>query len=278
MRAVYVAVLALWTAVAVGAQHEAAPPSGPVLVPQSLTGSTSFDLYCASCHGRGGTGDGPVGSALVTRPADLTQLSRRHGGMFPRDEVRAFIEGSNRRAPAHGSSDMPVWGPTFHALETSDARVRVRLDNLVAFIESMQRVPDPTQVRFSAPDGGALFRSHCASCHGVNGRGDGPMSAELLQRPSDLTKFAMRNGGVFPSAQVARIIDGRDISAHGSAEMPVWGDVFKRTPEASEQTIKDRIASLVQFLESIQERTAQLRPHVPGREGQARPGKAEARR
>ena len=257
MRAVYVAILVLWASVVVAAQHEAVPPAGPVLVPQSLTGSTSFDLYCASCHGRGGAGDGPVASALIARPADLTQLSRRHNGAFPRDQVRAFIEGTNRRPAAHGSSDMPVWGPTFRALEGSDARVRVRLDNLVAFIESMQQPSNSAPVRFSTPDGATLFRSHCASCHGVNGRGDGPMAAELRLRPSDLTKFAMRNGGVFPEAQVARIIDGRDIPAHGGGEMPVWGDVFKRTPEANEQTIKARIAALVQFLSAIQERPAE---------------------
>jgi len=257
MRAVYIFILVFWATVVVAAQHEALPPTGPVLVPQSLTGSTSFDLYCASCHGRGGAGDGPVASALIARPADLTQLAQRHNGTFPREQVRAFIEGTNRRPTAHGSSDMPVWGPTFRALEGSDARVRVRLENLVAFIESLQRPSNPVPARFSAPDGATLFRSHCASCHGVNGRGDGPMSGALRQRPSDLTKFATRNGGVFPAAQVARIIDGRTVAAHGGGEMPVWGDVFKRTPEADEATIKARIAALAQFLSGIQQRPAE---------------------
>ena len=46
---------------------------------------------------------------------------------------------------------------------------------------------------------------------------------------ASLASFAVRNGGVFPSERVRRIIDGRDVAAHGNFEMPVWGDAFKRT-------------------------------------------------
>ena len=259
MRAAAVGVAILLTTAVVVAQHEASPPQSPALIPQSLIGSTSFDLYCASCHGRDGTGNGPVASSLRIRPADLTTVARRHNGVFPREEVRAYIDGRRRAPAAHGSSEMPVWGPLLRALDPSDRRVIVRLDNLVAFIESIQKAPDPiTAARVTREDGAALFQAYCAACHGSNARGDGPMNATLLRAPADLTKFATRNGGVFPESRVTRIIDGRDVAAHGDSEMPVWGNVFKREGQgADETTARARIAALVQFLASIQERPAE---------------------
>ena len=259
MRAAAVGLAVLLTTSVAIAQHEASPPQSPALVPQSLIGSTSFDLYCASCHGRDGIGNGPVAASLRIRPADLTTLTRRHDGMFPREQVRAYIDGKNRAPAAHGSSEMPVWGPMLRALDPSDVRVSVRLDNLVAFIESIQKAPDP---RSAAPtaraDGAALFQAYCAACHGSNARGDGPMNATLRRPPADLTKFAMRNGGVFPESRVTRIIDGRDVAAHGDSEMPVWGNVFKREGQGGDAaTARARIDALVQFLASIQERPAE---------------------
>jgi mono/diheme cytochrome c family protein len=68
------------------------------------------------------------------------------------------------------------------------------------------------------------YQSNCASCHGIDAKGDGPVSGELKKRPPDLTVLAKKNGGVFPLNFVYRIIDGRDeIASHGSREMPVWG-------------------------------------------------------
>jgi mono/diheme cytochrome c family protein len=151
-----------------------------------------------------------------------------------------------------------VWGPVLRALETSDVRARVRLDNLVAFIESLQRAPlRAAVVPVAQPDGSALFRDYCANCHGANGRGNGPMTAQLRRQPPDLTQYARRNGGVFPEARVARIIDGRDVPAHGSGEMPVWGDVFNRQPDADGAAVRARVEALSKFLASIQERVAE---------------------
>ena len=104
--------------------------------------------------------------------------------------------------------------------------------------------------------GRALFLTHCASCHGASARGDGPVASSLRQSPGDLTQFARRNGGVFPSSKVHRIIEGRDVGAHGSVEMPVWGTVFRRLPTDSiDRSATRRIEAIVQYLESIQERT-----------------------
>ena len=113
-------------------------PVPPPLVLASLAGEDSFSFNCAPCHGRAGKGDGPVAAALKTVPADLTILSRRNGGIFPTTDVIAFIIGTGRPLPAHGPGDMPVWGPLFRALEASDPRVKVRIENIVAYIESIQ--------------------------------------------------------------------------------------------------------------------------------------------
>jgi hypothetical protein len=81
----------------------------------------------------------------------------------------------------------------------------------------------------------------------------------LRRRPTDLTQYARANGGVFPSERTRRVIDGRDVGAHGSVEMPVWGDVFKRTIPDGERAARERIDAIVAYLESIQERRGEDR-------------------
>ena len=103
----------------------------------------------------------------------------------------------------------------------------------------------------------ALYATYCASCHGPTGHGDGPVAEALRVRPSDLTQLARGNGGVFPAEQTRRIIDGRDphIRAHGTFEMPVWGDAFSRREGLSEAEVRTRIEAIVRYLDSMQERT-----------------------
>ena len=113
---------------------------------------------------RHGRGDGPVAPALRARPADLTTLAQRNEGTFPRERVRDFVSGAGRQLDAHGTTEMPVWGPMFRAFE-SDARVRERIENLLTYVESIQ-VPS-TGVN---DEGSRLFRAHCASCHGTRPR------------------------------------------------------------------------------------------------------------
>jgi mono/diheme cytochrome c family protein len=106
--------------------------------------------------------------------------------------------------------------------------------------------------------GAELFTTYCASCHGTSGRGDGPVGEHLKVLPADLTQIAKRNGGTFPSGQIHRIIDGRQlVKAHGDSQMPVWGDAFSRTAkDADKDAVKRRIEALVTYLEKIQERQA----------------------
>lgn len=111
----------------------------PPLVIESMAGPDVYGFYCASCHGRTGRGDGPTAPALKTPTPDLTTLARRNGGVFPSARVQALItHGEAMPSPAHGSSDMPVWGPIFRGLDPDGARTRVRIDAVVAHLASIQ--------------------------------------------------------------------------------------------------------------------------------------------
>ena len=111
---------------------------------------------------------------------------------------------------------------------------------------------DPVLAEIGAP----LFARYCSSCHGLGGRGDGPTAKTMSTRPADLTGIAKRRNGQFPTAEIAKFIDGRfEYPAHGSREMPVWGTRFgSDVPESdvSESIARGNIASLVEYLKSIQ--------------------------
>jgi mono/diheme cytochrome c family protein len=107
----------------------------------------------------------------------------------------------------------------------------------------------------SLAEGAELFKTHCASCHGADATGNGPVAAALRHRPADLTRIAKKNGGMFPTARVQRIIAGWDIESHGDRDMPVWGDPFTLTRDGrSRQGAEARIAAIVGYLESVQHR------------------------
>jgi len=129
------ALLSRWDSGAAG-QQTAGTPS-PLVIP-SMSGGDLFRFYCASCHGRDGKGDGPIAAALTRRPPDLTTIARRNGGPFPTDQVAGFVTGNREPTLAHGSAEMPVWGPIFRALDRQDRMNRIRIENVVAFIESIQ--------------------------------------------------------------------------------------------------------------------------------------------
>jgi len=132
---VALALISAWGPGVAGQQTGRTPP--PLLIP-SVSGGDLFRFYCASCHGREGKGDGPVASALNRRPSDLTTIAKRNGGRFPTDRVERFVTGDREPSLAHGSADMPVWGPIFQALDPQDRMNRIRIENVVAFIESIQ--------------------------------------------------------------------------------------------------------------------------------------------
>jgi mono/diheme cytochrome c family protein len=109
--------------------------------------------------------------------------------------------------------------------------------------------------RTDATVGQQLFVTYCASCHGTEGSGNGPVSTSMRHAPPDITGLALANGGMFPAERIRRIIDGREVESHGTREMPVWGDAFKALPDGrAEQSVRARIAAVVEYLASIQRR------------------------
>ena len=103
--------------------------------------------------------------------------------------------------------------------------------------------------------GSYLYQTFCASCHGSSGRADGPVANMLLKRPPDLTTIAARRGGTFPRQEMGEFIDGRrPVPGHGSADMPIWGDVLKVTEGHDDAIIRKRIDALVAHVESLQKK------------------------
>lgn len=107
--------------------------------------------------------------------------------------------------------------------------------------------------------GAEVFRTYCASCHGVNARGDGPLASSMRRKPADLAEIAKRNGGEFPTDIVFRAIDGRQaVRGHGSPDMPVWGDAFSKSGDGGKEgDVKQRIDDLVEYLRSLQIKSTQ---------------------
>lgn len=106
------------------------------------SGSQLYQRFCASCHGAGGFGDGPVAVSFKTMMPDLTGLQRRSRGRFPEDRVRRIIDG-RQMFPAHGSREMPVWGHEFAAGQGADQAAQAEaarmVDRLVQYLHSIQR-------------------------------------------------------------------------------------------------------------------------------------------
>jgi mono/diheme cytochrome c family protein len=100
------------------------------------SGQEMFTAYCAACHGPAGKGDGPAAPALKTKPADLSGLSARNGGVFPVNKVEGVLR-FGIATQAHGSSDMPTWGPTFQAMG-DEMTVKLRISNIVRYLQGLQ--------------------------------------------------------------------------------------------------------------------------------------------
>ena len=113
---------------------------------------------------------------------------------------------------------------------------------------------DPDPAVPTHVSGSAVYKVYCAVCHGKEAKGDGPLASSLRFAPSDLTLLAKRNGGAYPAEQVFRIVDGRKpVKGHGGPDMPIWGDAFKGSVDGyTEEKVKQKIDSLVDFLKSIQ--------------------------
>ncbi|HEY5623114.1 MAG TPA: cytochrome c [Gammaproteobacteria bacterium] len=99
------------------------------------------------------------------------------------------------------------------------------------------------------------FLTHCASCHGIFGEGDGPVAATIAVPAPNLRTLSERNGGVFPEEAVSSYIDGRDMPVvHGDRIMPVWGPIFDATSRivVGADDSNARIAAVVGYLRELQ--------------------------
>ena len=118
--------------------------------------------------------------------------------------------------------------------------------------------PPPAPAAGSDPAvarGAVLYRIHCASCHGAEAKGDGPVAPALRKKPADLTALARREGGKYPADEVRSFIDGRtELDAHGAREMPVWGLSFaeRGLDSTREGEIQAEIRALARYIESLQ--------------------------
>jgi len=109
------------------------------------TAERDFRLYCSNCHGEGGRGDGPKTFGLSGPAPDLTRLSERNGGVFPRERLQAIIDG-REALKNHGDREMPVWGVWFKmeaeedlgGAEGDEGTVPRRSTGLIDYLETLQ--------------------------------------------------------------------------------------------------------------------------------------------
>lgn len=106
------------------------------------TGEELYQRFCAACHGKGGEGDGTVAAYFKMAPPDLTEITKRHGGSYPAEDLRRIIDGRYAPGP-HGSRQMPVWGVAFYYAETKDPdkerAVAQLVDRLVEYLRTIQK-------------------------------------------------------------------------------------------------------------------------------------------
>lgn len=117
---------------------------GADITAQTLTsgvgGADQYRMYCASCHGTTGRGDGPIAASLRPPPADLTLIAARNGGQYPEELVYQIIDG-RKPMKGHGRSEMPAWGDAFSRSgdDASEERIKMRIDALVKWVATLQQ-------------------------------------------------------------------------------------------------------------------------------------------
>jgi len=130
----------LWKLLLIGSVAVAgmAQTKSPRKLIASLDGKDLYMSYCASCHGADGKGNGPVAAALKSPMPDLTTIQKRRGGKYPVADLEKFIMGESEVKAAHGSPDMPVWGPLFRRVENDQDLGLVRVRRVVEYMRTLQ--------------------------------------------------------------------------------------------------------------------------------------------
>jgi hypothetical protein len=101
---------------------------------------------------------------------------------------------------------------------------------------------------------GQIFAQYCAACHGLSGKGNGPVAPVLKRKPTDLTKLTIQNKGKFPELVVIQAIQvGPSVPAHGTAIMPVWGPIFVNEGKAGTLVeMQLLIYNLAEYIKTLQ--------------------------
>lgn len=100
-----------------------------------------------------------------------------------------------------------------------------------------------------------MYLRYCGACHGPKAEGDGVAATVLQPKPANLTTIARRHDGTFPSAAITAFIDGtKPLPAHGSSEMPVWGEILREEPggSGSNAVIQSKLILITEYLRSLQ--------------------------
>ncbi len=110
-------------------------------------------------------------------------------------------------------------------------------------------------IEYTNPSSGSeMYGAYCAVCHGVDGKGTGPAASALKKTPSNLTLLTKKNNGKFPILAIQAMIQGDNSpSAHGSRDMPMWGDIF-RSVSSSPAVVELRVRNLREYIQSLQEK------------------------
>jgi mono/diheme cytochrome c family protein len=114
----------------------------PVQHTSPASGKQMYTTYCAVCHGLDGRGGGPAAAAMKEQPTNLAQLAKENGGKFPEAHIYSVLQ-FGMEEPAHGSPNMPVWGPALRSLDKGapapDMLEHQRLANLTNYLKTLQQ-------------------------------------------------------------------------------------------------------------------------------------------
>jgi mono/diheme cytochrome c family protein len=128
--------------------------------------------------------------------------------------------------------------------------------SLILGVAAAQNPPEIKKVpvtQTSPTSGKEMFTTYCAVCHGKDGKGGGPAAAALKKAPADLTTLSARNNGNFPAVKVSRYIQGLDqVDAHGSRDMPMWGEMFRSLDKNNAAMLQMRVSNLTDFVKTLQ--------------------------
>lgn len=129
---------------------------------------------------------------------------------------------------------------------------------MIRFVFALLVVVGTAGAALADDAGKTLFVHYCSSCHGTDGKGNGPLAEVLEIEPADLTQLAKKNGGELSFLELMQAIDGRKrVRGHGETGMPVWGEVFqapKTAPVGEQLQGAGKLLLITYHVESIQEK------------------------